>query len=422
MAESIGARLRKAWNVFTSKEQREYHDYGPVYVSPPGTPRRPAYISDKTIVNAIYNRIALDVAQIDIKHARLDENGRYSEEIKSHLDECLTLQANIDQGSREFIQDCVLTMIEQGCAALVPIETDDDPFKTNAYDIFDMRVGQVVEFRPRHVKVKVFNERLGRDDEIWLPKADVAIVQNPLYTVINAPNSTMQRLLHKLSLLDAVDEANSSGRLDIIIQLPYTVRTELRKKEAEKRKQEIEDQLYNSKYGLAYTDATEKVIQLNRPVENTLWNQIESLTKMLYGQLGLTDEILSGAAKEDVMLNYYNRTIEPFISAICREIKRKFLTEKARADGQSIEFFINHFKFVPVTEISKMADSFTRNEIMTSNEFRQIMGMKPSDDPEADSLRNKNLNPTGGMVDEYGGGEDPALIDPNNLPMEEVPK
>ena len=285
-----------------------------------------------------------------------------------------------------------------------------------------MRVGQVVEFRPRHVKVKVFNERAGRDDEIWLPKADVAIVQNPLYAIINAPNSTMQRLLHKLSLLDAVDEANSSGRLDLIIQLPYTVRTELRKKEAEKRKAEIEDQLYNSKYGLAYTDATEKVIQLNRPVENTLWNQIEALTKMLYGQLGLTDEILNGSAKEDVMLNYYNRTIEPFISAICRELKRKFLTEKARSEGQSIEFFINHFKFVPVTEISKMADSFTRNEIMTSNEFRQIMGMKPSDDPEADSLRNKNLNPTGGMVDEYGGGGDPALVDPNNIPMEEVPQ
>ena len=422
MAESLGARLRKAWNVFTSREQKEYHDYGPVYVSPPGTPRRPTYISDKTIVNAIYNRIALDVSQIDIKHARLDSAGRYSEEIKSHLDECLTLQANIDQGSREFIQDCVLTMFEQGCAAIVPIETDDDPFKTNAYDIFDMRVGQVVEFRPRHVKVRVFNERLGRDDEVWLPKADVAIVQNPLYSVINAPNSTMQRLLHKLSLLDAVDEANSSGRLDLIIQLPYTVRTELRKEQAQKRKQEIEDQLYNSKYGLAYTDATEKVIQLNRPVENTLWNQIEALTKMLYGQLGLNEDILSGNAKEDVMLNYFNRTVEPFVSAICREMKRKFLTEKARSEGQSVEFFINNFKFIPVTEIAKIADSFTRNEIMTSNEVRQIMGMKPSDDPEADSLRNKNLNPPSGMVDEYGGVESGYLQDPNTINMEEVPQ
>ena len=422
MAESLGARLRKAWNVFTSREQKEYHDYGPVYVSPPGTPRRPTYISDKTIVNAIYNRIALDVSQIDIKHAKLDGAGRYSEDMKSHLNECLTVQANIDQGSREFIQDCVLTMFEQGCAAIVPIETDDDPFETNAYDIFDMRVGQVVEFRPRHVKVRVFNERLGRDDEVWLPKADVAIVQNPLYSVINAPHSTMQRLLHKLSLLDAVDEANSSGRLDLIIQLPYTVRTELRKEQAQKRKQEIEDQLYNSKYGLAYTDATEKVIQLNRPVENTLWNQIEALTKMLYGQLGLNEDILSGQAKEDVMLNYFNRTVEPFVSAICREMKRKFLTEKGRADGQSIVFFINNFKFVPVTEIAKIADSFTRNEIMTSNEVRQIMGMKPSDDPEADSLRNKNLNPPKGMVDEYSGGNNQKLIDPNTINTEEVPR
>lgn len=422
MAESIGTRLRKAWNAFTAREQREYHDYGPVYATPPGTQRRSLAIADKTIVNAIYNRIAVDVSQIDIKHARLDENGRFKEEIRSHFNECLTLQANIDQTSRAFIQDCILTLFESGCAALVPVITDDDVFDSNDYDIFDMRVGTITQWYPRHVKIRVFNEARGQTEEIILPKNDVAIVQNPLYSVINAPNSTMQRLLHKLSLLDAVDEANSSGRLDLIIQLPYTVRTDLRKEQANKRRTEIEEQLHDSKYGVAYTDATEKIVQLNRPIENNLWSQIESLTKMLYSQLGLTEEILNGTANEAAMLNYYNRTIEPFISAICQELKRKFLTPTARTQGQSVEFFINHFMFVPVAELAKMADSFTRNEIMTSNEFRQIMGMKPSDDPEADSLRNKNLNPTGGEVDQYSGGENPELMDPNYINTEEIPQ
>lgn len=416
MAESIGSRLRKAWNVFTSKEQLKPIDTGAQYWNPPGT-KRPFGYGDKTIVNAIYNRIALDVASIDIRHVRLDENKRFVEEVDSYLNDCLTIETNIDQTPRSFIQDCVLTMLEKGCAAIVPIETEDNVFDTNAYDIYSMRVGEVVQWYSKHVRVRVFNELSGHDEEIILPKNDVAIVYNPLYSVINAPNGTMHRLLRKLTLLDAVDEANSSGKLDLIIQLPYTVRTDLRKEQANTRRKEIEEQLYNSKYGVAYTDGTEKIIQLNRPVENSLWGQIESLTSMLYGQLGMTDTIINGTADEKVMLNYYNRTIEPFVSAISDEMKRKFLTPTARTLGQSITFFRNPFKLVPVSELADIADKFTRNEIMTSNEFRQIIGMKPSNDPEADVLRNKNLNPSDEQVaNEYT--EDPNI---QNIEMEENP-
>lgn len=405
MAESLATRLRKAWNVFTSKEQTTYRDYGPTYYTVPGQ-HSTIRIADKTIINSIYNRISLDVASVDIRHAQLDEFGRFSEVIKSPLNRCLNLNANIDQTGRNLIQDCVLTMLEQGCAVLVPIVRDDKPdLVGTGYDIFDMRVGEVVQWHPKYIRVSVFNEELGRRVEVIVKKEKVAIIQNPFYSVINAPNGTMQRLLRKLSLLDAVDEANSSGKLDLIIQLPYTVRTDLRKEQANSRRKEIEDQLHNSKYGVAYTDGTEKITQLNRPVENNLWKQIESLTAMLYSQLGLTEEIINGTANDATMLNYYNRTIDVFLTAITEEMRRKFISDECEEEGQSIVYFRNQLKFVPFGELAKLADALTRNEILTSNEIRQAMGFAPSTDPNADVLRNKNLNPTGEAVDEYTTGE-----------------
>ena len=391
MNTSIGSRLKHAWNAFFNKDPTYYHDIGSGYSYRPDRPRLTRG-NEKTIVNSVYNRIALDVAAVDIMHVRLDENGRYLESIDSGLNNCLTLEANIDQSGRDFIHDVVMSMLDEGCVAVVPIDTNIKPNAGGAFDILTMRTGKILEWYPQHVRVRVYNERTGQKEDIVVPKRTVAIIHNPLYAVINEPNSTMQRLIRKLNLLDAVDEQSSSGKLDLIIQLPYVIKTEARRKQAENRRKDIEQQLEGSKYGIAYTDGTEKITQLNRPVENTLMSQVEYLTSMLYSQLGITQAIMDGTADEKTMLNYYNRTIEPFLSAIVDGMKRTFLTKTARSQRQSVEFFRDPFKLVPVSQISEIADKFTRNEIMSSNEIRQIIGMKPSSDPKADELRNKNLN------------------------------
>ena len=391
MNTSIGSRLKHAWNAFFNKDPTYYHDIGSGYSYRPDRPRLTRG-NEKTIVNSVYNRIALDVAAVDIMHVRLDENGRYLESIDSGLNNCLTLEANIDQSGRDFIHDVVMSMLDEGCVAVVPVDTNIKPNAGGAFDIMTMRTGKILEWYPQHVRVRVYNERTGQKEDIVVPKRTVAIIHNPLYAVINEPNSTMQRLIRKLNLLDAVDEQSSSGKLDLIIQLPYVIKTEARRKQAENRRKDIEQQLEGSKYGIAYTDGTERITQLNRPVENTLMSQVEYLTSMLYSQLGITQAIMDGTADEKTMLNYYNRTIEPFLSAIVDGMKRTFLTKTARSQRQSVEFFRDPFKLVPVSQISEIADKFTRNEIMSSNEIRQIIGMKPSSDPKADELRNKNLN------------------------------
>ena len=392
MDNSIRSRFRKAWNVFTNRDPtREYGDTGNSYYYRPDRPRLTRG-NEQSIVTSVYNRIAMDVASVGIRHVRLDENGRYSSDIKSGLNNCLTLEANIDQTARAFIQDVVISMFDEGCVAIVPVDTTDDPDRTDSYDILSMRTGKIIEWKPRHVKVRVYNDRTGLKEDILVAKDSVAIIENPLYAVINEPNSTMQRLIRKLNLLDIIDEQSSSGKLDLIIQLPYVIKTELKRQQAEQRRRDIENQLAGSKYGIAYTDGTERITQLNRPVENNLMSQIEYLTRMLYSQLGITDTVMDGSADEKTMLNYNNRTIEPIISAIVDEMKRKFLTKTARSQLQSILFFRDPFKLVPVNDLAEIADKFTRNEIMTSNEIRQIVGMKPSEDPRADELRNKNLN------------------------------
>lgn len=346
---------------------------------------------DRSIVTAAYNRIAVDVASVDIKHVKLDENGRYIETIKSGLNECLTINANVDQTGRQFIQDIVMSMFDEGCVAVVPTDTDLNPRLTGGYDILSMRVGKITSWYPDSVKVLLYNEQVGRKDEIVVPKSTTAIIENPFYSIMNEPNSTMQRLIRKLNLLDLTDEQNSSGKLDLIIQLPYTVRTEQRMMEAERRRKKIEEQLTTSKYGIAYADATEKITQLNRSIENNLKEQVDSFTAMLYSQLGIPMEVFNGTADEKTMLNYWNRTIEPILNAICEEMMRKFLTKTARTQHQSIKYFQDHFKLVPVNNIADMADKFTRNEILTANEIRSILGIKPSDDPKADELRNSNM-------------------------------
>ena len=392
MAQSFGDRLRHAWNAFFNKDPTMRNkDLGVSYGYRPDRTRF-SRGNERTIVTSIYNRIALDVASIQIKHVKLDDNQRFTEEIKSDLNECLTLSANTDQTARAFWQDAVVSMFDEGVVALVPVETTSDPTITGAFDIHSLRTGQIIEWYPQHVKVRVYNEKNGKKEEIVMPKNRVAIIENPLYTVINEPNSTMQRLIRKLALLDAVDEQSSSGKLDLIIQLPYTIKTETRRQQADNRRKDIEAQLTGSKYGIAYADATEKITQLNRPLENNLLKQVEYLTSMLYGQLGLTQSIMDGSADEKVMLNYNNRTIEPIVAAIVDELKRKFLTKTARTQGQSILFFRDPFRLVPVGNIAEIADKFTRNEIMTSNEIRQVIGMKPSSDPKADELRNSNIS------------------------------
>ena len=391
-SESLLSRAKRAWNVFLNRDptRRTYNNgYSSFY--------RPDRIvlsrgNERTIVTSVYNRIALDVAAVSILHVRLDDNDRYIETMDSDLNNCLTLEANIDQTGRSFIQDVVMSMFDEGSVAIVPVDTIGNPKLTDTYKIKTIRAGKIVKWFPADVRVELYNDRTGKKEEITVPKRMVSIIENPLYSVINEPNSTMQRLIRKLNLLDVIDEQNSSGKLDLIIQLPYIIKTEARRAQAEQRRKDIEDQLAGSKYGIAYTDGTEHITQLNRPVENRLMSQIEYLTSMLYSQLGITQGILDGTADEKTMLNYYNRTIEPILSAITCEMKRKFLTKTARSQKQSIMFFRDPFKLVPVSEIAEIADKMTRNEIMSSNEIRQIIGMKPSNDPAADELRNKNLN------------------------------
>ena len=404
MEQSFGSRLKHAWNVFRSRDPTsEFMDTGASYYNRPDRPRFTRG-NERSITTSVLNRIALDASAIDILHVRLDKNGRFLEEINSGLNNCLTLSANTDQTGRAFKQDVVMSMLDEGCVAIVPTDTTINPKVTDSYDIETMRVGKIIQWRPQHVQVRLYNEQTGKKEEIWLPKKMVAIVENPLYAVMNEPNSTMQRLIHKLGLLDITDEQTASGKLDLIIQLPYVIKTDARRQQAENRRKDIEMQLAGSKYGIAYTDGTEKITQLNRSLENNLMKQVEYLTNQLYSQLGITQTILDGTADEKTMLNYYSRTIEPIVSAIADEMKRKFLTKTARTQNQSIEFFRNPFKLVPVNDIAEIADKFTRNEIMTSNEIRQIVGMKPSDDPKADELRNSNIAETKedpGMYKEY---------------------
>lgn len=391
MEMSFGSRLKHAWNAFAGNVQMDYRNLGISYAYRADRPRL-SRGNERSIITSVYNRIALDVASLKIQHVRLDESERFISVIQDGLNNCLTIEANIDQTSRAFIQDVVISMFDEGSVAIVPVDTTTDPTISGSYDIQTMRVGQILDWYPQYVRVRVYNERTGKKEEVVVPKSTVAIVENPLYAVINEPNSTMQRLIRKLNLLDVIDEQSGSGKLDLIIQLPYVIKTEARRQQAENRRKDIESQLSGSKYGIAYTDGTERITQLNRPVNNNLMSQIEYLTSMLYSQLGITQSILDGTADEKTMLNYYNRTIEPIVSAIVDEMKRKFLTKTARSQLQSISFFRDPFKLVPVNDIAEIADKFTRNEIMTSNEIRQVVGMKPSEDPRADELRNKNLS------------------------------
>lgn len=407
----IRDRLQHAWNAFV------YNDNN--YVDPQNLGGLSTFKPDRvhfsrgverSIVTSVYNRLALDVSSIAIKHVRLDENGRFKEEVDSGLQNCLNVEANIDQTGRAFLQDVVMSMLDEGCVAIVPVDTTIDPAKSGSYEINTMRTGKILEWYPAHVRVRVYNDRKGIHEELVLPKSAVAIIENPLYAVINEPNSTMQRLIRKLNLLDVVDEQTSSGKLDLIIQLPYVIKTDARRKQAEERRKDIEMQLSGSKYGIAYTDGTERITQLNRPAENNLMKQVEYLTSMLYSQLGLTQSIMDGSADDKTMLNYYNRTVEPILAAITDEIKRKFLTKTARAQKQTVMYFRDPFKLTPVVDLAEIADKFTRNEIMTSNEIRQIVGMKPATDPSADELRNKNLNQSNEEVDNKKAIESPEEI------------
>lgn len=398
MNNSLSSRIKNAWNVFINGNQTSYSDLGVNYSYRFDRPRM-SRGNERSIVTSVYNRIALDVAAINVQHVKVDQNGRFLSTLDDGLNKCLTLESNIDQTARALIHDIVISMFDEGCVAIVPVETDQDPEQPESYDILSVRVGQIVDWFPDHVRVRVYNEWTGKKENIVLPKRKVAIIENPLYAVINEPNSTMQRLIRKLNLLDVIDEQSGSGKLDLIIQLPYIIKTEAKRQQAEKRRKDIEDQLSGSKYGIAYTDGTEHITQLNRSVNNNLMNQIEYLTSMLYSQLGITQSILDGSADEKTMLNYNNRTIEPIISAIVDELKRKFLTEEARLNNESIMFFRDPFKLVPVNNIAEIADKFTRNEIMTSNEVRQVIGIKPSDDPNADELRNKNLSSPSGNTE-----------------------
>lgn len=386
-------RFQRGWNAFVNNRDPtyRYNELGVGYAYRPDRIRLTRG-NERSIVTSIYNRIAIDASNITIQHARLDDEERFLSVVKSGLNNCLTLSANLDQTARAFIQDGVMSMLDEGCVALVPVDTTVNPEKTGSYDIESIRTGKILEWYPSHIKVRVYNEKKGKKEDIVISKSAVAIIENPLYAVINEPNSTMQRLIRKLNLLDSIDEQSGSGKLDLIIQLPYTIKTQARKTQAEARTKDIEMQLSGSKYGIAYADAAEKITQLNRPVENNLMKQVEYLTSMLYSQLGITQSVMDGTADEKTMLNYYNRTIEPIISAFVDEMKRKFLTKTARSQNQSIVFFRDPFKLVPVNDLAEIADKMTRNEIMSSNEFRQVIGRKPSSDPRADELRNRNIS------------------------------
>lgn len=393
MELSITDRMKHAFNAFMNRDPTSYYgrNLGSSYSIRPDRPRL-SRGNERSIITAIFNRIAIDVAAIDIMHCRLDSNDRFVEKIDSGLNDCLNLEANIDQSGRAFIQDAAMSMLDEGVVALVPVDTDKNPASTDSYDILTMRTGKILEWYPAHVKVRLYNDRTGEKEDLMLAKRDVAIIENPLFAIVNEPNSTMQRLMRKLSLLDVTDEQTASGKLDLIIQLPYVVKSEAKREQANQRRKDLEQQLAEGKYGIAYADGTEKIIQLNRSVENNLMKQIEYLTNMVYSQIGITQSVLDGTADEKTMLNYNNRTIEPIVSAIVDELKRKFLTKTARTQLQSISFFRDPFRLVPVNDIAEIADKFTRNEIMTSNEVRQIVGMKPSDDPKADMLINSNIS------------------------------
>ena len=396
MPVSFGSRVKRSWNAFFNKDPTvQYRDIGSSYAYRPDRMRF-SFGNERSIINSVVNRIAIDAASIDILHVDLDEEDRYIGTRDSGLNECLTIEANLDQSGRAFRQDIFMSTMDEGYVAVVPTDTLGDPNKTSSYDILTMRVGKIIEWRPAHVKVKLYNEATGEKEDVILHKRNVAIIENPMYSVMNEPNSTLQRLIRKLNLLDAIDEQSGSGKLDLIIQLPYVIKTEARRQQAETRRKDIETQLSGSKYGIAYTDGTERITQLNRPVENNLMKQIEYLTSMLYSQLGITQSILDGTADEKTMINYHTRTIEPLVSAVVDEMKRKFLTKTARTQKQSIMYFRDPFKLVPVTELTSIADTLTRNEIATSNEMRQEMGWKPSKDPNADKLRNKNLSAPNG--------------------------
>lgn len=393
MADTLFSRLKHGWNAFMNRDptNTNFRDFGASYSYRPDRVRFSGG-NEKSIVTSVYNRIAMDAAQIDIKHVQLDDDERYVNTIDSGLNNCLTVEANIDQTGRAFLQDVFMSMLDEGCIAIVPTDTTLNPKVTSSYDILTMRTGKILDWYPDKVRVRLYNEQTGKKEEVLLPKKTVAIIENPLYAVINERNSTMQRLIRKLNLLDAIDEQSGAGKLDLIIQLPYTIKSEARRKQAEDRRKDIERQLAGSKYGIAYTDATEHVTQLNRSLDNNLMKQIEYLTSMLYSQLGITQTVLDGTADEKTMLNYYNRTIEPIVSAVVDEMKRKFLTKTARSQNKSIAYFRDPFGLVPVSDIAEIADKFTRNEIMTSNEIRQKIGMKPSDDPKADQLINSNIS------------------------------
>lgn len=397
MKMTFGDRLAHAFNAFFNRDPPMYRSLGPGYYDRPDRPYF-THGNERSIIMSIYNRISLDVCSVSIQHSRVDDSGRFKEVVDSGLNNCLNLEANIDQTGRSFIQDAVLSMLDEGVVALVPIDTDDDPeLKASVgTGIITMRTAKVIEWYPQNVRLYVYNDRTGEKEEIVMPKKDVAIIENPFYSVMNAPNSTLQRLIRKLNLLDAIDEQSGSGKLNLIIQLPYIIKTEARRQQAETRRKEIEDQLSTSKYGVAYTDGTEHVLQLNRPIDNNLMSQVEYLTSMLFSQLGLTQAILDGTADEKTMTNYYSRVIEPILSAFVDEMKRKFLSKTARSQKQSILFFRSPFKLIPVGSVAEVVDKFTRNEIMTSNEIRQELGMKPSKDPKADQLRNSNLSAPSG--------------------------
>ena len=401
MADPLSV-IKHAWGLFTNTNNKN------PTVKPEGSsytisPTRPRFTrgNERTIVTSVYNRIAIDASNIDIMHVRLDDEGRFKEPIKSNLNNCLTVEANIDQSSRAFMLDVVISLLDEGCIAVVPVKTTLNPNNTESYDIEELRTGRIVEWFPKHVMIRLYNDETGMYQDVTLPKSQVAIIENPLYTIMNEPNSTMQRLIHKLSLLDIIDEESSSGKMDLIIQLPYIIKNDTKRSQAEERRKQIEDQLRGSRYGVAYIDGTEKVTQLNRSVENNILKQVEYLTNLLYSQLGLTQTIMDGTADENAMNNYYNRTVEPVVSAIIDEFHRKFLTKTARTQGQAIMFFRDPFKLMSVTSIADTADKFTRNELLSSNEFRQIIGRKPSTDPKADMLLNKNISHAPEEMDGY---------------------
>lgn len=389
---NLGSRLKHAWNAFNGRDPTVVGTPGQMVYTQNPSRHRFTYGNQRSIVSSIYNQIAMDISAIDIEHVRLDENGNFKETITSGLNNCLTLEANIDQTARAFVQDMILSMFDEGVVAIVPTDTTIDPRYSASFDILELRVGKILQWYPSQVLVRVYNENLGIKEDKLLPKSMVAIVENPLYAVMNEPNSTLQRLIRVLNNLDYLNDQNCSGKLDLIIQLPYVIKSEERRQQAEKRRKDIEAQLVSSKYGIAYSDGTEKIVQLNRAVDNTLWTQAKDLTSTLYSQLGLTETIFNGTADEKTMLNYYSRTIDPILSAITQEMIRKFLSKTARTQGQSIKYFRDPFRLVPVMDLAEIADKMTRNEILSSNEVRAIIGYKPSSDPSADELRNKNLN------------------------------